>query len=528
MSARFLFFLFMELLPMLVGSSSMPLDPTPTASSNERLLESSETDVEWGRSILPSVPSYSDDGDGKETEVEVAIVGGGLAGLAVAIGLHRAKIPCRVYERAPELRSVSQGVLSVDPHGMNALEAMHPDLPRLIEEAGNELLHSQHHALSPNEEDNSTNKAPLKETIKKKDVGRECREKHGRVRVLMTWAGLQQILASLLPEDAIVTNRSLVSFDENENNVVLHFAEQQVGGGSRKVRHQRVRAKCVLASDGVFSMARKQLFQNTSDDDHPVYFGQLNWGSVIPTNLLPHHAHPLANTVQVFSYNGDNTKGRWMSMLIDGGKGQTFWQLRVADAAMARSMSPSKGRGGLGLPGAKASLLPLVVDTQVASLLEATPESQIFERSIVGRLPGSTWLSNQKRLALVGDAAHGMHPVCGQGANSAFCSVRVVAECMKEAWEQGGGDNNSSHNWQDALATYEKLRKPKADIVQQWSNLVGCNQAGGGISLPQWEVQAKILDWIMQGEPCDFPDSESLALLQSFDPCSTQGVSKIR
>lgn len=507
----------------------MSLDPSATNRNIPTLHSSSETDVEWGRSVLPAVPSYSDNNsESKETEIEVAIVGGGLAGLAAAIGLYHAGIPCRVYERAPELRSVSQGVLAVDPHGMNALETLHSDLPGLIEEAGNELLHTQHHALSPNEDegDNSdSKKPPIKEELVKKDVGKECLERHGRVRVLMTWAGLQQILASLLPNDAIVTSRSLVSFDENENDVVLHFAEH-AGEGSTK--HHRVRAKCVLACDGVFSMARRQLFRNMDDDDHPVYFGQLNWGSVLPTNQLPDNAHPLVNTAQAFCYSGDKKKGRWMSMLIDAGKGQTFWQLRVSDPAMARSMSSSKGRGGLGLPGAKASLLPLVADTQLAALLEATPETQIFERSIVGRLPASTWRSNQQRLALVGDAAHGMHPTCGQGANTAFCSVRVVVECMKEEWEKGIGDNNNIHNWQDALATYEKLRKPKADIVQQWSNLMGCNQSEGGIRLPNREVQAKILDWIIQGEPDDFPDLESLALLQSFDPCSIPGVSKIR
>ena len=61
-------------------------------------------------------------GDEKVEDVDIAIVGGGLVGLSLAIGLTRGGISCRVYERAPRLRSVSQGILAIKPIGMQALE----------------------------------------------------------------------------------------------------------------------------------------------------------------------------------------------------------------------------------------------------------------------------------------------------------------------------------------------------------------------------------------------------------------------
>ena len=111
--------------------------------------------------------------------------------------------------------------------------------------------------------------------------------------------------------------------------------------------------------------------------------------------------------------------------------------------------------GGLGLPGVKESLLPIAKSCpDVAAALESIPESQIFERSIIGRYPLPTWVSSGGRLALVGDAAHGMHPVAGQGANSGFEDVVALMESLTA--------NENEHgeiDWKTALSTYEASQK---------------------------------------------------------------------
>jgi 2-polyprenyl-6-methoxyphenol hydroxylase-like FAD-dependent oxidoreductase len=42
--------------------------------------------------------------------MKVAIVGGGIAGLALALNLHARKIACEVYEAAPELKELGVGI----------------------------------------------------------------------------------------------------------------------------------------------------------------------------------------------------------------------------------------------------------------------------------------------------------------------------------------------------------------------------------------------------------------------------------
>src|SRR6266853_4293665 len=53
----------------------------------------------------------------------VAIIGGGIAGLSLALNLHRHGIACRVYERAPEIKELGVGITLL-PHAMREFAAL--------------------------------------------------------------------------------------------------------------------------------------------------------------------------------------------------------------------------------------------------------------------------------------------------------------------------------------------------------------------------------------------------------------------
>jgi 2-polyprenyl-6-methoxyphenol hydroxylase-like FAD-dependent oxidoreductase len=59
--------------------------------------------------------------DSKATEI--AIVGAGIGGLALALGLHQRGIPSRIYEVAPELKELGVGI-TILPHAMRELTAL--------------------------------------------------------------------------------------------------------------------------------------------------------------------------------------------------------------------------------------------------------------------------------------------------------------------------------------------------------------------------------------------------------------------
>ncbi|MBL6456067.1 FAD-dependent monooxygenase [Belnapia sp. T6] len=59
------------------------------------------------------------------------------------------------------------------------------------------------------------------------------------------------------------------------------------------------------------------------------------------------------------------------------------------------------------------------------------------------------------RLALIGDAAHGVHPIAGQGLNLGFRDVAALAEEVIDAWNAGGDPSAPG-----VLSRYQARRRP--------------------------------------------------------------------
>jgi len=55
--------------------------------------------------------------------MQVAIIGAGIAGLALALNLHGRGVSCRIYEQAPELKEIGVGITLL-PHAVRELSAL--------------------------------------------------------------------------------------------------------------------------------------------------------------------------------------------------------------------------------------------------------------------------------------------------------------------------------------------------------------------------------------------------------------------
>jgi salicylate hydroxylase len=346
---------------------------------------------------------------------KVAIVGAGLGGLAIAIALHKQGINAQVYEKAGFLRSVGAG-LSILPNGLNSLEAIAPGITEALKNAGSKIQML-------------TLKKSTGEMIAQKSV--TLMEKYGQPMLLIRWSRLQEILAAALPRETIHLDYQCIGFEQNDKGVEVYFDGKNP-----------VQADLLIGADGLNSAVRQTLI----GDGDPRYAGRMSWRAVLKysNSMLPPN--------EVMSMTAPDGKN---FSFFDLGSGYMFW------AATSLWQDESMIHTG----DAKSRVLEKFLNwaQPVPAILKVTNTEDIVERPICDRPPLQNW--SQGRVTLLGDAAHPMVPLLGQGANTAF----------EDAWEL------SQHLChapciETALANYENSRKPRTQIIQN-RNAVQANRS---------------------------------------------------
>src|SRR4051795_8810982 len=166
--------------------------------------------------------------------MQVAIVGGGICGLSLALHLHARGIACRVYEAAPELKELGVGITLL-PHAMRELSALG---------LGDELLR----AGIENAESCFFNR--FGQLIYKEPRGKAAGYQYPEVgihRGRLHLALYRAVLERLGPE-SVATNRLCVGVEQDEARAQLHFKETTSGKMLAPVA-----ADIVIACDGVNS-----------------------------------------------------------------------------------------------------------------------------------------------------------------------------------------------------------------------------------------------------------------------------------
>jgi 5-methylphenazine-1-carboxylate 1-monooxygenase len=189
--------------------------------------------------MAPSLIEY----DGGCVSMEIVIVGGGIAGLALALNLHRRGIASRVFESAPEIRELGVGITLL-PHAM-----------RELAELG--LLNDIEPLAIENRESLFFNR--FGQLIYKEPRGKFAGYRYpefgihrGRLHTVMYKAAVAQ-----LGLDRIVTNRTCTGLEQDLAGVTLHFRETSTGASAGNVG-----ADIVIGCDGINSTVRKGFYPN--------------------------------------------------------------------------------------------------------------------------------------------------------------------------------------------------------------------------------------------------------------------------
>lgn len=317
--------------------------------------------------------------------MRIAIVGGGIGGLAAALALTQAGFTVTVHERSPELIDQGAGI------------TLAPNATRVL----------YHLGLGPALEATSVT-PPMTEyrhyrtgEVIMRMMTKDFRALYGSPYLRLHRWDLQSAmidrLGSLAP-GALRLGSRVVEVTPRKEHVELRFGD---GRGET--------ADVVIAADGIRSAIREALFNPAP----PVFSGFVAWRGLVDTNELPRHLHESAVAFG---------QGRHINRyLVRRGELLNF----VAVAHRSRWEAE-----GWNIPAPLDEFLTEFesFDEGTRTIISRPVRGQVFKWGLFGRPWLEQWAHG--RVVLLGDAAHPMLPFLGQGAANALEDAMILTRCL--------------------------------------------------------------------------------------------------
>ena len=356
--------------------------------------------------------------------MDVIIVGAGIGGLTLGLALHRAGIPCRIYEAASAIEPIGVGI-NVLPHATRELAelGLEPALTRVGVTTAEACFFNRFGQL-----------------IYREPLGREAG--YAWPQFSLHRGDLQQVLAEAFVRragaDHLITGRRCVAFEQETDRVTVHF-ESVATGARLPSQHGAI----AIAGDGIHSTIRKQLYP---DEGEPIYSGYNMWRGVTRWPRFLSGASMVragwlaTGKMVIYPIRND----------IDGAGSQLVnW--------VAEIETPQHEARDWNRPGALADFVGAFKDWRfdwldVPAMIGAA--EVILEFPMVDQDPLPRWSFG--RVSLLGDAAHPMVPRGSNGAGQAIVDARALADCLCATEDPVA-----------ALRAYEEIRREAtANVVR--------------------------------------------------------------
>ena len=345
------------------------------------------------------------------SKCRIAIVGGGLAGLAAANALQTFGIKAEVFEAAPALGEIGASV-NTSPQAVKALRAIG---------VGERIAAVGH--LSPG---TYTRNMQTGEFLNFNDRI-ELAEKCGAPYYSFHRADLIDALAANLDHSSIHLGHRLAKIEELSDRTVLHFENGAA-----------VDTEYLIGADGVRSVIRQALY----GADNPTYTGQMVWRALLKAEHVPREAlEPHGHTQWI------GPGCHFIAYYIRGGKLVNVVTQQDTDAWVEEGWSirgdPEEMRRSFPNP-----------EPRLAKFLSVITECSkwgLFTRPIT-----RNW--GRGRIQLIGDAAHAMVPSAGQGACQAFEDAYILGRWLADCSDPV-----------EAFTNFRRIRIPRVHGVQRLS-----------------------------------------------------------
>ena len=352
--------------------------------------------------------------------MNVSIIGAGIAGLTLALDLHRVGISAEIYESAPELGPIGVGI-NLLPHCTRVLADLGLD-----EQLADVAITTAESAFYNR----------FGQFIYREPAGRAAGNATDQYSIHR--GDLHAILLSAvharIGADRVHTGHTCLGIaDQDDRGVTLRIESDGL--------EHHVRADVVVACDGVHSRIRKQMHP---DEGPPRYSGVTMWRG---TTIMP-----------PFLTGASMVRAGWLStgkMVIypirDLGDGTQLinW---VAEIETPHHIERDWNRAGTIDDFANAFDEWHFDWLDVPAMIRGA--EQVLEYPMVDQDPLDRW--TEGLVTLMGDAAHPMVPRGSNGAGQAILDVRCLTEALTEHADPAS-----------ALRAYEDIRLPfTANVVR--------------------------------------------------------------
>jgi 2-polyprenyl-6-methoxyphenol hydroxylase-like FAD-dependent oxidoreductase len=306
------------------------------------------------------------------------VIGGGIGGLAAAIGLRQAGLDVEVFEQAAALGEVGSG-LSLWRNALVALGRL-----GVLDELQSLGVFGQDGGVR--KPDGRLLVAMKAEHLKDDSTG-------GMILLLLR-AELHRVLLDAAGRDRVRVGMRCVALAQDDQGATARFADGTEACGD-----------VLIGADGLHSVVREQLFGASP----PRYAGYTVHRGVT--------AFDPARIVPCETWGRGLRHGLWALT-----QGRAYWY--TSHAVPEGQPDPPAGR--------KAHLLDLFRGwhAPVEDVIAATDESAILRSDIFDRPPLPHW--SVGRATILGDAAHPMTPDLGQGACQAIEDAVILADCLRD------------------------------------------------------------------------------------------------
>ncbi|KAF5965624.1 monooxygenase FAD-binding protein [Fusarium coicis] len=386
---------------------------------------------------------------GVSRSLDVAIAGGGIIGVMVAIGLHRRGINAVIYERAPTWNEVSAGFAFTGAARV-WMELLDPALVQLLgnisqktdANTSNAYWNGYHPRTRQDAEDES--KSLLFRTP---------------TNNLSFWGCIRsqflQGMADLLPEGAAKFGKQLASYQDDQQcgKVVLRFDDGSTA-----------ETDVLLGCDGIHSATRRVMLGADHPASTPGFSNTVVYRTMVPIDV------GIAALGEKVAKSACNHLGPNADLLVYPVKSGTV--LNIAVFAYEASEFPDCDRMTIHVDRSEIQQLFKGWSPQIADIWKLYPEKVvkwgIFD---LEQNPPPTY--SRGRVCLVGDAAHASTPYMGVGACTGVEDALVICTLLESVQQKRLSGHALRETLTEALQTYNRARLDRGRWIHHKSRQMG-------------------------------------------------------